>query len=79
MSSGQEVPINNNTTVSNDDYAKPKNNIKPVLNICAMCCKGPKTTFDKCEDVMSNYHLDSELLKCSNCNQGFFCSHSCQK
>jgi len=85
MSSGKD---NNSDTVSNDDTtdtkknedkAKPKFNTKPVLNICAMCCKGPRSTFDKCVEVESSYHLDSELLKCSNCNQAFFCSQNCQK
>jgi predicted oxidoreductase len=47
-----------------DDKAKPKSNIKPVLNICAMCCKGPRASFYKCEDVNSDYFLDSDFLKC---------------
>ena len=44
-----------------------------------MCCKGPRASFYKCEDVNSDYFLDSDLLKCSKCCQAYFCSISCQK
>ena len=54
------------TNTNNDDKAKPKSNIKPV-------------TFNMCEDVNSDYFLDSDLLKCSNCRQAYFCSIPCQK
>jgi len=44
-----------------------------------MCCKGPASSFDKCEYVDKALFLDSALQKCSNCCQAYFCSQNCQK
>lgn len=70
--------------VSKENSNEKNNIIKPVFHICATCCKGPASSFNNMNipgrpNCFKDLFLQAPLQKCSNCNQGYFCSQICQQ
>lgn len=73
--------VDTNATVPEEviTHSKFDSIIKPVLKICAVCCKGLEEEFINIDDVDEDLYLTTPLQNCGHCHQAYYCSRECQQ